>query len=55
MTVLELINALKDLGEENYNKEIVMFDGPSYYTPWKVEPMEVKDWGKKFKNKILLD
>ena len=37
MTARELIKALQDLGEDNLDREICMFDGPSWYTPYKVE------------------
>lgn len=40
MTARELIKALQDLGKENQNKQVVMFDGPSYYTPYKVEVLD---------------
>ena len=54
MTAGELIEALKALGEKkNLDKEVIMFDGPSYYTPYKVEVMD-KTWGK-LKGNILLD
>jgi hypothetical protein len=54
MTAKELIKALQDLGEENLNRDIVMFDGPSYYTPYKVEVMTDKNWGKLI-GKIIID
>ena len=53
MTARELIEALKALGEKNLDKEVIIFDGPSYYTPYKVEVMD-KTWGK-LKGNILLD
>lgn len=53
MTARELIKALQELGEENLDKDVIMFDGPSYYTPYKVEILE-KDWGE-LKGNILLD
>ena len=54
MTVRELIKALQDLGEKNLDREIIMFDGPSYYTPYKVAVLEDKSWGHQ-KGKILID
>lgn len=50
----ELIKALQDLGEDNLDREIVMFDGPSYFTPYKVEVLKDKSWGRQ-KGKILID
>lgn len=53
MTARELIKILQDIGEENLDKEIIMFDGPSYYTPYKVDMLN-----NKFDNlqgKILID
>lgn len=52
MTARELIKALQDLGEENLDKDIIMFDGPSYYTPYKVEIL--KHWGQ-LSGKIMID
>lgn len=37
MTGRQLIESLQNLGEENLDREIIMFDGPSFYTPYKVE------------------
>ena len=54
MTARDLIKALQDLGDENLDKEIVMFDGPSYYTPYKVEVLKDKSWGRQY-GKILID
>lgn len=34
MTVAELIKALQKMPQD---KEVIMFDGPSQYTPYKVE------------------
>ena len=53
MTAGELIEALKALGEKNLDKEVIMFDGPSYYTPYKVEVMD-KTWGKKLLDQHIL-
>lgn len=54
MTARELIKALQDLGEENLDKQVIMFDGPTYYTPYKVEVMTDKNWDK-LKDKIMID
>jgi hypothetical protein len=54
MTARELIKALQDLGEENLDREIIMFDGPNYYTPYKVEILD-EQWSKKLVGKILID
>ena len=48
MTGRELIKALQDLGDENLNRKIVMFDGPSYYTPCKVEVLKDRKWDKQY-------
>ena len=48
MTGRELIKALQDLGDENLDREIVMFDGPSYYTPYKVEVLNDRKWGRQY-------
>ncbi len=53
MTGRELIKALQGLGEENLDRDIVMFDGPSWYTPYKVAILS-KDWGKQA-GKIMID
>ena len=53
MTARELIKALQDLGEENLDRDIVMFDGPSWYTPYKVAILG-KNWGKQA-GKIMID
>lgn len=53
MTARELIKALQDLGEENLDREIIMFDGPDYYTPFKVEILTNK-FGH-LQGKILID
>ena len=54
MTARDLIKALQDLGKDNLDREIVMFDGPSYYTPYKVEVLKDKSWGRQY-GKILID
>jgi hypothetical protein len=53
MTARELIKALQDLGEENLDREIIMFDGSSYYTPYKIEILNEK-WGRQA-GKIMID
>lgn len=37
MTVAEVIEALK---KEPQDQDVIMFDGPSYYTPYKVQTIE---------------
>lgn len=37
MTARQLIESLQNLGEENLDREILIFDGPSFCTPYKVE------------------
>lgn len=53
MTARELIQALNNLGEENLDKKVIMFDGPAWYTPYKVKIL-TKDWGS-VNGKILID
>ena len=53
MTARELIKALQDLGEENLDGEIIMFDDISYYTPYKVEILT--NQFKDLQGKILID
>ncbi len=55
MTVRELIKTLQDLGDENldrevevFDKKVLVFDGPSYYTPYKVEVHKDRKWDKQF-------
>lgn len=55
MTARELIKALQDLGEENLDKQVIMFDGPSFYTPYKVKILEEKEWGNNLIGKIMID
>lgn len=54
MTARDLIKALQDLGDENLDREIVMFDGPSYCTPYKVTVLKDKSWSRQY-GKILID
>ena len=53
MTARELIKALQDLGEENLDRDIVMFDGPSYYTLYKVKILDGQF--SHLQGKILID
>jgi len=53
MTARELIKALQDLGNENLDREIIMFDGPSHYTPYKVEILDRQF--SHLQGKILID
>ena len=54
MTVRELIICLQDLGEENFDKEIVIFDGPSHNTPYVIRILDDK-FGIDLKDKVLID
>ena len=50
MTVNELIAALQQMPQDS---EVVMFDGPSYFTPCKVY---VAGWGgKEIKGNVVID
>lgn len=50
MTVKELIEELKKFPED---KEVVMFDGPAFYTPSRVY---VADWqSERLKDKVVID
>lgn len=53
MTARELIQTLQNLGEENLDRDIVIFDGPSYATPYKVEILEGQF--SHLQGKILID
>ena len=53
MTAREMIKALQDLGDENLGKEIIMFDGPSYFTPCKVKILDGQF--SHLQGKILMD
>ena len=55
MTARELIKALQNLGEENLDRDIVMFDGPSFYSPCKVKVLKDKAWGNRLTGKIMID
>lgn len=53
MTVQELIKELQKMPQE---ADVIMFDGPSYFTPSKVKLMTKEDsWGKKFLGKVMID
>lgn len=53
MTGNQLIQSLQNLGEENLEREIIMMDGPSSYTPYKVEVLD-ESWGRNA-GKIIID
>lgn len=53
MTAKELIQALQNLGEENLDRDIVFFDGPNYFTPYKVEILDGQF--SHLQGKILID
>ena len=56
MTVGQLIKSLQNLGEENLEREVIIFDGPSYFTPYKVELLKKEDaWTKGLLGKVLID
>ena len=50
MTVAELIKELEKMPQD---KEVIMFDGPSYYTPSKVYICDCAN--KKFNGKVVID
>ena len=58
MTARELLKAFQELakghGDEALDKEVIMFDGPSWYTPYKIEILG-KDWGERLQGKIMID
>lgn len=51
MTARELIKRLQDLGEERLDKEVIMLDCTTYYTPYRIE---IIDESLGFKNKRLI-
>ncbi len=51
MTARELIKRLQDLGEEGLDKEIIMLDCSSYYTPYRIQIIDEK---LGFKNERLI-
>ena len=50
MTVAELIKELEKMPQD---KEVIMFDGPSYYTPSKVYIWDCEN--SKFKGNVVID
>lgn len=53
MTVQELIQELQKMPQD---ADVIMFDGPAYFTPYKVKVMTEEDgWGKKFLGKVMID
>ena len=56
MTVRELTNKLLRFNEEDLDREVIIFDGPSYFTPYKVEVLSIKEgWSKNIDGKVLID
>jgi len=55
MTVEQLIKRLQNLGEENLDKEVIIFDCASYFTPYKVEILKEDHWRKELAGKVLID
>lgn len=56
MTARDLIKLLKELGEENLDREVIMFDCSWYYTPYKVEILINREGRDRHLNgKILID
>ena len=47
MTAREMIKALQGLGKENLDSKVIMFDGPSFFTPCTVEILSHSRWGEK--------
>ena len=54
MTARQLIKSLQELGEENLDREVIISDAGSFYTPYKVEILSDEDW-KRHQGKILID
>ena len=52
MIVRELIHQAQQLGEENLDKEVIMFDGLSCFTPTKMIVLG-ESWPR-FKGKVLI-
>lgn len=50
MTVADLIKELEKMPQD---KEVIMFDGPSYYTPSEVSICKWDD--KKLNGKVIID
>lgn len=55
MTVNDLIRSLQKLGEENLDKEVIIFDCASHFTPYKVEVLKDGYWRKELVGKVLID
>ena len=53
MTARELITKLQELGDENLNRTVIVMDGPSSYTPYKVMVLD-DSWGR-LEGNILID
>ena len=51
MTARELIKRLQDLGEENLDKDVILLDCTTYYTPYR---LKIIDEESGFKNKRLI-
>jgi hypothetical protein len=54
MTARQLIDSIQKLGEENLDREVIMADAGSFYTPYKVEILFDEEW-KRQQGKILID
>ena len=54
MTGKELLEALQKFSEEDLNRDIIMFDGPSYFTPTRVI-ITNDTWSKKLRGKLMID
>ena len=55
MTVEQLIKRLQNLGEENLDREVIIFDCASYFTPYKVEVLKDSYWRKELVGKVIID
>ena len=53
MTARELIKALQDLGEENLDRTVIMFDCAYSYTPSQIQVLD-ETWGS-LVGEILID
>ena len=53
MTVRELIEELNELGEDNLDREVIMFDSAASYTPYKVMVLD-STW-KSLEGSVLID
>lgn len=54
MTGRELIEQLQRFPEADLEREIIIFDGPSYGTPSKFMVLDEK-WGKRLSGKLMID